>query len=96
MKSKEVTLRDEKRGREIDCRVQDPEAGDRIPLVVFSQELGADKTACAVISQRVAENGYVIVHPDHGDGFGRSGIRQGVYAGKSCAGGIGEPRSAGG
>jgi predicted dienelactone hydrolase len=88
-KSEDITLRDEKRGKDIECRVHFPDAGDKLPLIVFSHGFGADKTAFATISQHVAEHGYVIVHPSHQDGFGKSGSKQG-------AGGFGALRSSGG
>lgn len=78
VKSDDITLRDDKRGKDIECRVHYPEAGDKLPLIVFSHGFGADKTAFATISKHVAEHGYVLVHPSHGDGFGRSGAKQGA------------------
>lgn len=89
VKSEDITLRDDKRGKDIECRVHFPDTGERLPLIVFSHGFGADKTAFATISQHVAEHGYVIVHPSHADGFGRSGSKQG-------AGGIGALHSGGG
>jgi predicted dienelactone hydrolase len=76
--SAEITLRDEKRGREIECRVYSPRTGERLPLIIFSHGFGGDRTAFAAISQHVAEHGFVIVHPSHVDGFGRSGSQEGV------------------
>lgn len=89
VKSEDIILRDEERRKDIECRVHSPDTGDKLPLIVFSHGFGADKTAFATISQHVAEHGYVIVHPSHADGFGRSGSKQG-------AGGIGAVRSGGG
>ncbi len=88
-KSEDITLRDAKRGKDIECRVHFPDAGEKLPLIVFSHGFGADKTAFAPISQHVAEHGFVIVHPSHGDGFGRSGKKEG-------AAGFGALRSGGG
>ncbi len=96
VKSEDITLRDEKRGKDLECRVHFPDTGDKLPLIVFSHGFGADKTAFATISQHVAEHGYVIVHPSHADGFGRSGNKQGGGASKPGAGGIGALRSGGG
>jgi predicted dienelactone hydrolase len=96
VKSEDITLRDEKRGKDIECRVHFPDTGDKLPLIVFSHGFGADKTAFATISLHVAEHGYVIVHPSHSDGFGRSGNKQGGGTIKPGAGGIGALRSGGG
>lgn len=87
VKSEDLTLRDEKRGRDIECRVHFPSVGEKLPLVIFSHGFGADRTAFAEISRHVAEQGYVIVHPSHADGFGRSGGKQA---------GVGAIRSGGG
>ena len=78
VKSEDITLRDDKRGKDIECRVHFPDAGDKLPLIVFSHGFGADKTAFATISKHVAEHGYVIVHPSHADGMGRGGLRRGA------------------
>lgn len=78
VKSTDFTLRDEKRSRDIECRVYYPEAGEKLPLIIFSHGFGGDKTAFAAISQHVAEQGFVIIHPSHIDGFGRSGAKEGV------------------
>ncbi|GAB4164662.1 MAG: hypothetical protein Fur0032_00790 [Terrimicrobiaceae bacterium] len=72
VQSVDVTLRDEKRGQDIACRVYAPDSGDNLPLIIFSHGFGADKTAFAAISQHVAAHGYVVVHPSHADGFGKS------------------------
>jgi predicted dienelactone hydrolase len=72
VKSEDISLRDEKRRKDLECRVYYPETGDKLPLIVFSHGFGADKTAFAAISQHIAKHGYVIVHPSHSDGFGRS------------------------
>ncbi|MCE9520109.1 MAG: hypothetical protein K8R87_11230 [Verrucomicrobia bacterium] len=96
VKSEDITLRDEKRGKDIECRVHFPDTGEKLPLIIFSHGFGADKTAFATISQHVAEHGYVIVHPSHADGFGRSGSKQDESASKPGAGGIGALRSGGG
>jgi predicted dienelactone hydrolase len=79
IQSDDILLRDEKRGIEIDCRIHYPETGDKLPLIVFSHGFGGDKTAFAAISQHVAEHGYVLVHPSHMDGFGRSRAKQGTF-----------------
>lgn len=89
VKSEDITLQDARRGKDLECRVHFPETGDRLPLIVFSHGFGADKTAFAAISQHVAAQGYVIVHPSHADGFGRSGKKEGVA-------GFGALRSGGG
>lgn len=90
VKSDDITLRDDKRGKDIECRVHYPEAGDKLPLIVFSHGFGADKTAFATISKHVAEHGYVVVHPSHNDGFGRSGAKQGAggFKGLRSGGGL--------
>ena len=89
VKSDDITLHDSKRNKDLECRVHYPESGDKMPLIVFSHGFGADKTAFAAISQHVAEHGYVIVHPSHADGFGRSGGKKGAAA-------FGSLRSSGG
>ncbi|MEI6236290.1 MAG: hypothetical protein WCT04_24805 [Planctomycetota bacterium] len=89
VKTEDITLRDDKRDKNIECRVYFSDTGAKLPLIVFSHGFGADKTAFSAISQFVAEHGYVIVHPSHMDGFGRSGNKQGV-------GGIGTLRAGGG
>lgn len=68
----DVTLRDEKRGVDIEYRVHHPENGDKLPLIVFSHGFGADRTAFTPIAQPWAEHGYVVVCPSHPDGFGKS------------------------
>jgi len=68
----DVTLHDEKRGRDIECRVHFPAAGDKLPLIVFSHGFGADRTAFTPIAQHWAAHGYVVVAPSHSDGFGKS------------------------
>ena len=68
----DFTLRDEKRGRVIECRVHFPERGEKLPVIVFSHGFGADRTAFTPIAQHWAEHGYVVVHPSHLDGFGKS------------------------
>ncbi len=93
-KSEDITLHDKKRGKDIECRVHFPDTGDKLPLIVFSHGFGADKTAFAPISEYLAEHGYVIVHPSHSDGFGRSANKQGT--GKPAPEGLRELRSGGG
>ncbi len=68
----DITLRDDKRGLDIECRVHFPAQGDTLPLIVFSHGFGADRTAFTPIAQHWAEHGYVVVHPSHIDGFGKS------------------------
>ncbi len=68
----DLTLRDEKRGRDIECRVHYPETGAKLPLIVFSHGFGADRTAFTPIAQHWAEHGFVVVSPSHIDGFGKS------------------------
>lgn len=80
VKSADVTLRDAQRGRDIECRVYYPESGTRLPLIIFSHGFGGDRTGFAAISQHVSEQGYVVVHPSHNDGFGRSSAEQGLGA----------------
>ncbi len=96
VKSQDITLRDEKRGKEIECRVHFPDTGDKLPLIIFSHGFGADRMAFATISQHIAEHGYVIVHPSHADGYGRSGNKQGLGVGKLGSDRIGSIRSGGG
>lgn len=96
VKSDDITLHDSKRNKDLECRVHYPESGDKLPIIVFSHGFGADKTAFAAISQHVAEHGYVIVHPSHADGFGRSGNKERGGTAKPGAGGIGALRSGGG
>ncbi len=84
--AEDMTLRDEKRGLEIECRVHFPEQGDQLPLIVFSHGFGADRTAFTSIAQHWAEHGYVVVAPSHRDGFGKSkGKDGGVPAGGLAA-----------
>lgn len=97
-RSEDITLRDERRGKDLECRVHYPEAGDRLPLIVFSHGFGADKAAFAAISRHVAAHGYVVVHPSHADGFGRSADRQaeggglrGIRAGGGLASLLADP-----
>ena len=78
--SSDITLRDEKRGRDIECRVHFPAGGQKLPLIVFSHGFGGDRTAFAAISQHVAEHGFVVIHPSHNDGFGRSSAQRGLGA----------------
>ena len=68
----DIILRDEKRGRDIECRVQYPAEGARLPLIVFSHGFGADRTAFTPIAGHWAAHGYVVVHPSHLDGSGTS------------------------
>ena len=68
----DVTLRDERRGRDIECRVHFSEQGGKCPLIVFSHGFGADRTAFTPIAQHWAEHGYVVVAPSHLDGSGKS------------------------
>jgi predicted dienelactone hydrolase len=68
----DITLRDIKRGIEIEARVQFPQEGTKLPLVVFSHGFGADRTSFTTIAQHWAEHGYVVVSPSHMDGFGKS------------------------
>jgi predicted dienelactone hydrolase len=75
-KSEDITLHDAKRGKNLECRVHYPDTGEKLPLIVFSHGFGADRTAFSTISQHVAAQGYVIVHPSHSDGFGRSAAKQ--------------------
>ena len=68
----DLTLQDDKRGKEIECRVHFPTAGDKLPLIIFSHGFGADRTAFTPIAGHWASHGYVVVHPSHLDGFGKS------------------------
>ena len=88
VKSEDLTLRDEKRGRDIECQVHFTSVGEKLPLVIFSHGFGADRTAFAEISRHVAEQGYVIVHPSHADGFGRSGASRPGSARSAQAAGL--------
>lgn len=70
VESQDISVRDEKRGKNIECRVYFPAKGDKLPLIVFSHGFGGDKTAFGVISESIADNGYVVVHPSHTDKVG--------------------------
>ncbi len=91
VKPEDIILRDDNRGKDIECRVYFPDTGDKLHLIVFSHGFGADKTAFATISQHVAEHGYVIVHPSHADGVGRGGLRRGATGAPARQHGAGEP-----
>lgn len=68
----DISLRDAKRGLDIKCRVHFPAQGEKLPLILFSHGFGADRTAFSPIAQHWADHGYVVVHPSHIDGFGKS------------------------
>jgi predicted dienelactone hydrolase len=68
----DLTLRDEKRGLDIEYRVHYSETGDKLPLILFSHGFGADRSAFTPIAQHWADQGYVVVCPSHRDGFGKS------------------------
>jgi len=68
----DLTIRDEKRGIDIDCRIQLPAGRQKIPLIVFSHGFGADRTAFTPIAQHWADHGFVVISPSHRDGFGKS------------------------
>jgi predicted dienelactone hydrolase len=75
--ARDIVLKDERRGRAIECRVYAPEQGEKLPLILFSHGFGADKTAFELVSRHVAARGYVVVHPSHQDGVGKSAGRPG-------------------
>jgi predicted dienelactone hydrolase len=97
VETQDITLVDEKRDKRLECRVYFPKQGGDLPLIVFSHGFGGDKTAFAAISQHIAESGYVLVHPSHTDGFGRSGTRlgngglRGIRSGGGLAGLLDDP-----
>ncbi len=68
----DISLRDAKRGFDIECRVHFPAQGEKLPLIIFSHGFGADRAAFTPIAQSWAEHGYVVVNPSHLDGFGKS------------------------
>lgn len=70
--TEDIALGDDKRGITIECRVHFPAKGEKLPLIIFSHGFGADRTAFTPIAQHWAEHGYVVVHPSHLDGFGKS------------------------
>lgn len=70
--TEDIALSDDKRGITIECRVHFPATGGKLPLIIFSHGFGADRTAFTPIAEHWAEHGYVVVHPSHLDGFGKS------------------------
>uniref|UniRef100_A0A7C4LPW6 Acetylhydrolase n=1 Tax=Schlesneria paludicola TaxID=360056 RepID=A0A7C4LPW6_9PLAN len=75
--TRDIVLKDDRRARALECRVYTPEKGDKLPLILFSHGFGADKTAFELVSRHVAARGYVVVHPSHQDGVGKSAGRSG-------------------
>jgi predicted dienelactone hydrolase len=68
----DVTLRDEKRKKDLHMKVNFPKEDGKYPVVVFSHGFGAGKEAFAAVSEHWASHGYVVIHPQHADG-GRLG-----------------------
>jgi len=68
----DLTLRDDSRGKDVECRVHFPTTGDKLPLIVFAHGFGADRTAFTPIAEDWAAHGYLVIHPSHWDGFGKS------------------------
>lgn len=92
-KSEDFILRDEKRGRDIECRAHFPATGEKLPLIIFSHGFGSDRAAFGPVAQHWAAHGYVIVLPSHLDGAGRSAPKT---DGKPAKGSLREQMKGGG
>lgn len=63
----ETTLVDSSRQRSIPLRIYMPQAGSRVPLIVFSHGLGSSRAGFAYLGMSWATRGYVVVHLQHPD-----------------------------
>ena len=101
----DLALRDAARQSDLPCRAYHPADGGPYPVVVFSHGFGANHGAFAGVGKHWASHGYVVIHPSHADGVGkarREPAREegaGPAArprGGGFAGGLNDPRKAGG
>lgn len=62
-----VTIRDERRGRDIEVRVSYPAESARSPLILFSHALGASKDDYQHLITHWVSHGYICLQVDHVD-----------------------------
>lgn len=67
-----LSLEDRERPRKLSVKVYYPKTGGPFPVIVFSHGFGADKDAFGPIGKHWASHGYVVIHPSHDDGIGRT------------------------
>lgn len=71
----DATLRDEKRGRDLELSIEYPIAAGSYPLIVWSHGFGASNRAYVGLSSYWASHGYVVIKPTHADSGKAAGIR---------------------
>ncbi|NWG45222.1 MAG: hypothetical protein HXY25_01575 [Alphaproteobacteria bacterium] len=77
-----VTLKDEKRGKEIPLRITFPAGTDKVPALVFSHGAWAARYFYAPLARHWASHGYAVIQPTHEDSsdFGNSWDDPSVFA----------------
>jgi predicted dienelactone hydrolase len=67
-----LTLHDAARKKDLICKVHFPKTGGPHPVILFSHGFGGNKDAFGPVGRHWASHGYVVVHPTHADGLGRT------------------------
>lgn len=87
--------RDDKRQRTVPVRIYAPATGDKLPIIVFSHGLGGSRDGYSYLGRHWAQNGFVVVHPEH-EGSDRDVLERGAGAGnlKKLEQAAADPRNA--
>jgi predicted dienelactone hydrolase len=67
-----LSIKDGRGTKEMAVKIYYPRTGGPYPLIVFSHGFGGDKEAFGPVGKHWASHGYVVIHPSHGDGLGRT------------------------
>ena len=65
VQSRELTILDEERSREIPVRVMLPKSDQPSPVILFSHGLGGSRNGCSYLGEHWAARGYVVVYIQH-------------------------------
>ncbi len=63
--TQELTVKDEKRQREIPVRIYLPKTKKPVPVILFSHGLGGSKRGCGYLGKHWSARGYVVVFMQH-------------------------------
>lgn len=65
----DLTLRDEKRKKDLEIRIHYPKGDGPFPVILFSHGFGGNRDAFGYLSKFLASHGFVSIHPTHADSF---------------------------
>ena len=68
----DLIIEDSNRGKKLSCKIHYPKSGGPHPVILFSHGYGGNKDAFGPVGKHWASHGYVVIHPTHEDGIGRT------------------------